>query len=63
MPWTVIQHESVVEWQMALSPRDYVAVQAAIHHLELHGPSLGRPLVDSIKGSRRVTNEQDMVNQ
>jgi len=39
-------------WYMALEPRDANRIAAAFDELELRGPGLGRPFVDSIKGSR-----------
>jgi hypothetical protein len=37
---------------MSLNPRDADRIAAAIDELERSGPQLGRPFVDSIKGSR-----------
>ncbi len=37
---------------MQLDPRSYEQVVAAIELLRNRGPALGRPLVDSVKGSR-----------
>ncbi|MDO4884307.1 MAG: type II toxin-antitoxin system RelE/ParE family toxin [Rothia sp. (in: high G+C Gram-positive bacteria)] len=39
-------------WLQELSDADYMQVVAALEVLEGEGPSLGRPLVDSIKGSK-----------
>lgn len=47
--------DEVDEWFVALSRTDQDAsdaVAAAIDMLEEHGPNLGRPLVDSITGSK-----------
>jgi len=40
------------DWYLALSDRDQQAIGAAIDMVAEKGPSLGRPVVDAIKGSR-----------
>ena len=40
------------QWMLSLDEDDYDAVMARIELLEQHGPSLGRPTVDSIEMSR-----------
>lgn len=55
MVWNVVLVDEVDEWFVALSRRDQDAsdaVAAAIDMLAVHGPMLGRPLVDSLRGSR-----------
>ncbi len=42
----------VEEWLLNLSDDDYDLIIAALEVLQDEGPSLGRPLVDTIKGSR-----------
>jgi hypothetical protein len=42
----------VEEWIRSLDPISLQRVTAALEILEQEGPALGRPLVDSIKGSR-----------
>lgn len=39
-------------WMMALEDNDYDAIMARVELLEERGPGLGRPVVDSIAGSR-----------
>jgi hypothetical protein len=39
-------------WMMALDDNDYDAIMARVELLEERGPALGRPVVDSIEGSR-----------
>lgn len=51
MAWEV-DLELVEEWLDALDHRSYLQVNAALELLEEHGPALGRPFVDSVKGSR-----------
>ena len=53
--WNVILVDEVDQWFVDLCATDQdlaEAVTAAIDMLEQVGPSLGRPLVDRIKGSR-----------
>ena len=47
-----IDLEHIFEWLKAVDDDTYAQVIAALEILKEHGPSLGRPLVDSITGSR-----------
>jgi hypothetical protein len=47
-----INTEFIREWMLGLDARSYGHVAAALFLLEAEGPQLGRPFVDSIKGSR-----------
>lgn len=49
--WTV-DVEFVDEWLTSLDESSYEQVVAALELLAEHGPHLGRPLVDSVVGSR-----------
>ncbi len=54
MVWTVILVEEVASWYRELEvndPASAASVAAAIDELEVGGPALGRPLVDSITAS------------
>jgi len=42
----------VEEWLLSLADDDYDLIIAALEILQDEGPMLGRPLVDTIKGSR-----------
>jgi hypothetical protein len=50
--WDVRLLEEVECWLLALDDDSYDQVAAAIDKLEHDGPTLGRPLVDRIEGSR-----------
>ncbi|GAA4605712.1 hypothetical protein GCM10023195_20050 [Actinoallomurus liliacearum] len=53
--WEIYLTDEVLEWLddlEVIDPRSYELVLAGINQLELHGPSLGRPLVDRIEGSK-----------
>lgn len=46
-----IEVDLVEDWILALSSSDYDLLLAALRVLAREGPALGRPLVDTIKGS------------
>jgi hypothetical protein len=53
--WQVLLVEEVAEWFNDLTrndPRTADLVEDAVDRLAVEGPTLGRPLVDRIKGSR-----------
>jgi hypothetical protein len=52
MSWEVETTDEFDEWFATLSEKEEDQVVAAITALEIDGPNLGRPLVDSIKESR-----------
>lgn len=52
MTWAVIVHPAVDEWLAALDRDSLEQVTAAVRELREHGPALGRPLADTVKGSR-----------
>lgn len=49
--WDVYVVDEVRSWIEALDEADYDRMIDAINLLRAHGPALGRPLVDTIKGS------------
>jgi hypothetical protein len=52
MPWSVEFHPACGEWAARLDQTDAEALLAAIRLLRDEGPALGRPLVDTVAGSR-----------
>ena len=52
MAWTVLFSIEAAAWLDTLSDSEWNAIMGAIDLLEQRGPSLGRPAVDSIEGSR-----------
>lgn len=50
--WTVLLGSEVASWYLSLDSPQAARVEGAIDMLKMHGPTLGRPLVDSIQGSR-----------
>ncbi|WP_092808283.1 type II toxin-antitoxin system RelE/ParE family toxin [Rhodococcus globerulus] len=55
MKCEIVLLDDVQEWYLSLvesGDDDAEAVTAAIDYLEAEGPTLGRPVVDKVKGSR-----------
>jgi hypothetical protein len=50
--WPVVFHPACEQWADQLVQDDAEALLAAIRVLRDQGPILGRPLVDTVKGSR-----------
>jgi hypothetical protein len=50
--WDIYFTVYAEQWILKLSDTDYEAIMAAVELLEERGPSLGRPAVDRIAGSR-----------
>jgi hypothetical protein len=50
--WNIVLTPDAERWFMDLDQRDANRIAAAIDVLQEHGPGLGRPVVDSVKGSR-----------
>ncbi|WP_214371351.1 type II toxin-antitoxin system RelE/ParE family toxin [Pseudonocardia sp. H11422] len=51
MAWEIVLLDEVETWLLEVDDGTYDLVAAAIDKLEQDGPTLGRPLVDKIKGS------------
>jgi hypothetical protein len=52
VPWTVAASSEVEKWALSLDHHSFHELEAALRILADHGPGLGRPLVDSVRGSR-----------
>lgn len=50
--WDVILTEEVEHWYFTLDASATAAVTGAIDLLEMEGPTLGRPTVDKVSGSK-----------
>ncbi len=59
MRWDVEVTDEFLAWYEALPLADGEAVDAAVTMLEEHGPALGRPLADTLQGSR-LTNLKEL---
>lgn len=51
-PWDIQFHAAFEKWAESLGQDDSEALLAALRVLRDHGPALGRPLVDTVVGSR-----------
>ena len=54
----MVLREEVAEWLGELSEGDYQQVLAALDALAVDGPALGRPFVDTVKGSRHANMKE-----
>ncbi len=50
--WSVEFTDEFEKWWVTLTPDEQVDLDASVRLLEVIGPSLGRPHVDSVKGSK-----------
>ena len=57
--WEIEGTDEFAEWYRACSDVDQVAINEAIVKLEEHGPTLGRPLVDTL-GHTRLSNLKEL---
>ena len=58
MRWTVINHDAFDPEFDAMPRAARIALLAATGLLEIHGPTLGRPHVDALKGSKHANMKQ-----
>jgi hypothetical protein len=58
MPWTVLLHDDFVVEIQALKEELQYELLAHAHLLAEFGPSLGRPTVDTLKGSRHANMKE-----
>jgi len=56
--WDVEFTEQFEAWWDTLSPEEQQSIDAAVRVLEQRGPALGRPLVDSVEGSRHANMKE-----
>jgi hypothetical protein len=61
--WDVYFTAHAEQWVLELGDTDYEAIMAAVELLEERGPSLGRPAVDRIAGSRHHRYEEHLLLQ
>lgn len=50
--WEIEFTPQAKAWLRSLSPEDFVRIERPLNQLRQHGPTLGRPCAESIKGSR-----------
>ena len=51
MVWEVKASDEFIEWYDSLNEQEGVSVDSCVELLELNGPGLGRPYVDTLNGS------------
>ncbi len=56
--WSVEYTGEFESWWTDLTEDEQERVAAAVELLEEHGPSLGRPIVDTLKGSRHANMKE-----
>ena len=52
MTWEVEVSNEFIDWYESLNEREGVSVDASVDMLQEYGPTLGRPYVDTLKGSK-----------
>lgn len=60
MAWQIVTVEYFDNWFLCLDDSEQQDVLAAILVLEQYGPALGRPYVDSLKGTNEVKNLKEL---
>lgn len=50
--WEVLLHPEVITWLETQNDSDYSLIRDALEALQIAGPSLGRPFVDRLKGTK-----------
>lgn len=50
--WKVLLHPEVETWFELQPAKTQLAFNQSLYMLQQYGPNLGRPLVDSVKGSK-----------
>ena len=60
MVWKIVTVEYFDDWLLGLDASEQQDVLAAILVLEQYGPTLGRPHVDSLKGTDKVKNLKEL---
>ena len=58
--WQIITSEAFDTWFLAQTDDDKALIRYKIFLLEEHGPQLGRPHADTLKGSKRLSNLKEL---
>jgi hypothetical protein len=58
MAWEIEYTDQLGSWYADLTAREQNLVDAAVVALAEHGPTLGRPYVDTIRGSRHANMKE-----
>jgi hypothetical protein len=60
--WEIAHTDEFFAWWESLTAKEQRAISAAIGLLERDGPALGRPLVDTVHGSRHANMKELRVS-
>lgn len=63
MAWSIITHEAFDNWLLVQPEAVQVNVLAHAELLAEYGPTLGRPYVDTVKGSRHSNMKELRIQQ
>lgn len=58
--WEILTVEEFDNWLLSLSEAEQVDVIACIRVLEIKGPNLGRPYVDTLENTDKVKNLKEL---
>lgn len=58
--WTVLTVERFDEWFLSLDETEQISVLTIVKLLEIKGPNLGRPYVDTLDRTKRVKNLKEL---
>ncbi len=56
--WDIEVTDQFIQWWDTLSVEEQESIKAAVEILEQRGPGLGRPLVNTVKGSRHANMKE-----
>jgi hypothetical protein len=58
--WKIITSEAYDTWFLAQTDDDKALIRYKVLLLEEHGPNLGRPHADTLKGSKKLSNLKEL---
>jgi len=58
--WEILTVEEFDKWFLGLNESEQVDILAMIHLLEVKGPELGRPYVDTLENTKKVKNLKEL---
>jgi hypothetical protein len=58
--WKIITSEVYDEWFLSQTGDDMVCIRYKVLLLHEHGPNLGRPHADTLKGSKKLSNLKEL---
>ena len=61
--WDIITSETYDTWFQEQSEEDKVLIRSRVFLLAEHGPNLGRPYADTLKGSKTLKNLKELRSQ